>query len=135
VEFESGADCGRFTVEGAQEEVRSVQADDPRLDPRSVPSVATFVEVAEKLSKLREHLDQVVAALNAPTEEWTHEQGDVALGGRFRRARNPGNRLRCHECGRIGTKEEPGWTLRLCGDDELHACCSDCDTYLSGNGA
>ena len=122
-------------MEGSQEEVGSVQADDPRLGAGSAPTVATFGEVAEKLSKLREHLDQVVAALNAPTEEWAHEQGAVALGGRFRRGRNAGNRLRCHECGRIGSKEEPGWTLRLCGDDELHTCCSDCDAYLSGNGA
>jgi hypothetical protein len=75
-----------------------------------------LTEVAEKLSKLREHLDRVVAELNADT------------------SRN--GQLRCHECGRMGSKDAAGWTLRLCGDDELHPFCPDCDQrYFNGSGS
>jgi hypothetical protein len=66
-------------------------------------------ELARKLSELRLHLEQVLTGSRADgsgTEE-----------------RN----LRCHACGRVGSAEEAGWTLRLCADDELHAFCPDCD--------
>jgi hypothetical protein len=99
-------------VEGPQEDVESVPVDDRGLPALS--SGATLGELAEKLASLREHLDQVLSSLNS--------------GGADRR-------LRCRECGRVGSKDEMGWTLRLYGDDELHACCLDCDTYLSANGA
>jgi hypothetical protein len=99
-------------------------------------SAVTLVELAEKLSELREHLDQVVADLNASPDDWMRQQhGGVALDGGFRHSANTERRLRCRECGRVGSTDESGWTLRLCGDDELHTCCPDCDKYLSGNGA
>jgi hypothetical protein len=96
----------------------------------------TFAELSEKLSKLREHLDQVVDVLNAPLGDGVvGEQPDgVALRG-FRNSAGTDRRLHCHECGRIGSKDEATWTLRLCGDDELHAFCLDCDKYFSNNGA
>jgi hypothetical protein len=72
----------------------------------------TFGELAEKLSKLRANLDQLLATLDAPVS----------------------GRLRCHECGQVGSDGESGWTLRLCADDELHPFCPDCDgRYFSGH--
>jgi hypothetical protein len=37
------------------------------------------------------------------------------------------NSVRCHACSRTGSTQQAGWTLRLCGDDELHPFCPDCD--------
>jgi hypothetical protein len=125
----SGGYCGRFTVEVPREEARSARADEHPPGNGAVPSAAALAEVAEKLSKLREHLDQVVATLNAVADERTRERGEGAVGGRFRRSRDAARSLRCHECGRIGLKDDKGWTLRLCRDDELHAFCSDCDRH------
>ncbi len=118
-----------------QEEDRSAPADDSPLGNGTLPGTATLAEIAEKLSKLREHLNQVVANLDASADDWTREHGDVPLVGRFRRSFDADRSLRCHDCGRIGSTDQTGWTLRLCGDDELHAFCSDCDKFLSGNGA
>lgn len=87
------------------------------------PTGPTLAELGEKLSKLRAHLDQVVAVLNAPPDHGAVRTQSVG----------PHRRLRCHDCGRVGSKDEAGWTLRLCGDDELHAFCPDCDGF-SGNG-
>jgi hypothetical protein len=70
-----------------------------------VGSAATLSELAEKLSTLRAHLDQVVTSLKAPAE----------------------GRLLCHECGQMASSADPGWSLRLCADDALHAFCPDCD--------
>ena len=132
-------ECGQLrtvTVEGPQEEARTVRAGDGRLGAGTVSGAATLSELAEKLLELREHLDQVVADLNAPPDDSMRQRhGGVALGGGFRRSANADRRLHCRECGRIGSTDEAGWTLRLYGDDELHACCPDCDKYLSGNGA
>lgn len=83
----------------------------------------TLAELGEKLSKLRAHFDQVVAVLKAPPD---HGAVRARSGGDHRR-------LRCHDCGRVGSKDEAGWTLRLLGDDELHAFCPDCDGF-GGNG-
>jgi hypothetical protein len=126
---ESGGYCGRLTVEVPQEHVRSTRADEHPPGNGAAPSAATLAEVGEKLSKLREHLDHVVATLNARAEERSVERGEGTFGGRLRRSRAAARSLRCHECGRIGMKDETGWTLRLCGDDELHAFCSDCDRH------
>jgi hypothetical protein len=71
----------------------------------------TLAELAGKLAKLREHLHQVLVDLDAPAR----------------------GRLRCHECGLTGSSEDAaGWTMRLCGDDELHAFCPDCDRRCFG---
>jgi hypothetical protein len=102
-------------VDGLQREVGAVRADDDGLSAATAQSAVTLAELGEKLSALRRHLNQVVADLNAPPDDE--------------------RRLRCRECGRVGSKDESGWTLRLGGDDELHTCCPDCDRYLSGNGA
>lgn len=96
----------------------------------------TLAELAEKFSKLREHLEHVIGVLNAPLEDGVvgERPGGAALH-RFRNSADPDQHLHCHECGRIGSKDEAGWTLRLCGDDELHAFCLDCDKYVSSDGA
>ncbi len=72
----------------------------------------TLSELAEKVSTLRAHLDQVLASLKSPAD----------------------GRLRCYECGQMASSGEAGWTLRLCADDELHAFCPGCDErYFSRN--
>lgn len=72
-------------------------------------------DLAQRLSELRLQLEQV-------REDLTRR--DVGKGS-----------LRCYSCGRVQVSEQPGWTLRLCADDELHAFCPDCDRrYLRGSG-
>lgn len=101
-------------------------------------SAATLTELAEKLSTLRDHLDRVVAELNA-RRGGNGDLRETTVVSAFRRgsrnsARTDG-RLRCHECGRTGSHDAAGWTLRLCGDDELHPFCRECDSrYFNGNG-
>jgi hypothetical protein len=34
--------------------------------------------------------------------------------------------LRCANCRREGLLDEDGWTLELCGDNQLHPFCRDC---------
>lgn len=71
-------------------------------------------DLAQRLSELRLHLEQVRTELT---------RGDKSS-------------LRCRTCGRMQVSEQPGWTLRLCADDELHAFCPDCDLrHLNGNGS
>jgi hypothetical protein len=77
---------------------------------------ATLDELAEKLSELRQHLEQVVTGLTGATS-----------GGRAGNSGAEGSSLRCHTCGRTRSTDQAGWTLRLCGDDELHPFCPDCD--------
>jgi hypothetical protein len=94
-------------------------------EPKSAANGATLDDLAEKLATLREHLAQVVAELNAPRE----------CNSGLRRAARGNGQLRCHECGRTGSKDALGWTLRLCGDDVLHAFCPECDyQYFHRNG-
>ena len=100
-------------------------------------SEATLTELAGKLLKLREHLDQVVAELNVRREDGVaHEDlPDLTLGRGSGGSTSSDGRLLCHECGRMGSNDAAGWTLRLCGDDELHVFCRDCDhRYFNGNG-
>lgn len=84
----------------------------------------TLEELAERLVELREHLERTVRSLN-----------DVVSGGRGRDLQSEESSLCCYACRRIGSTEEPGWTLRLCGDDELHPFCPDCDRrHVNGDG-
>ena len=89
-----------------------VSAGNMEPDGGLVAPVAALGELAEKLSKLRAHLDQVLVALHGPADR----------------------RIGCHQCGQLGSSGDAGWTLRLCADDELHAFCPECDgRYFSGN--
>jgi hypothetical protein len=72
-------------------------------------------DLAQRLSELRLHLEQVRTELT---------RRDVGKGS-----------LRCYSCGGMQMPEQPGWTLRLCADDELHAFCPECDRgQLNSNG-
>jgi len=83
----------------------------------------TLDELAQKLLELRQHLEQVLAAL------------DDASRGRLGNSRADGTSLRCHACGRTRWVDQPGWTLRLCGDNELHPFCPECDRgHVNGDG-
>ena len=91
---------------------------------RAAATEATLDELAEKLSELRQHLEQVLTVLNGATSE-----------GHADNAGFEASRLRCHACGRTESTERAGWTLRLCGDDELHPYCPDCDRlHVDGEG-
>jgi hypothetical protein len=101
----------------------------------------TLAGLAEKLSELREHLDQVVARLNT-----LHDRDQVVPAAapsatpgrrrRFAKASTETDRFRCHECDKLSPSDQTGWTLRLCGDDELHPFCPSCDRrHVNGNGA
>lgn len=46
---------------------------------------------------------------------------------RLRAGDSPDRSLRCARCGRECSYEARDWTLRLCGDDQLHTVCRDCD--------
>lgn len=93
-------------------------------------------ELAERLAELRDHLDEVVARLNEVHEDERVSREDVraaisAYGSRGSGAEE--DALCCHECGRLDLAQEAGWTLRLCGDDELHPFCPDCDRRRVGS--
>jgi hypothetical protein len=77
---------------------------------------ATLKELAQQLVELREHLEQVRIGLSRATS-------GVYAGASITEESS----LRCHTCGRTRSTDEAGWTLRLCGDDELHPFCPDCD--------
>ena len=66
-----------------------------------------LIDLAQRLSELRLHLEQVRTELT---------RKDVGKGS-----------LHCYSCGWMRVSEQPGWTLRLCADDELHAFCPNCD--------
>jgi hypothetical protein len=104
-------------------------------DASSGETEATLTDLAEKLSELRVHLEDVVADLNGRRGEISpihDERGTTtAESGTDNRASENG-RLRCYGCGRMEAKGAAGWTLRLCPDDELHTFCPDCDSrYLN----
>lgn len=101
-----------------------MSAADNGLADSGAATEASFNELREKLSDLREHLKQMTAALNEQRE-----------GGRRSERAGDGRDLRCYTCGRTRPKEQTGWTLRLCGDDELHPFCPDCDRrHVSADG-
>ena len=79
-------------------------------------SEPTLEELAQKLSELRQHLRQVLRGLNIATSP--ARVGDFSTGQKG---------FRCHACARARSADQQGWTLRLCGDDELHPFCPDCD--------
>ena len=81
-------------------------------------------ELAQRLVELRQHLEQVRTGLSRATS-----------GGRAGNSGVEENSLRCHMCGRARSTDQAGWTLRLCGDDELHPFCPDCDCrHVNGHG-
>jgi hypothetical protein len=83
---------------------------------RAMLSDTTLYDLAQKLVELRQHLEQVRTDLSRATSG-----GHVGL--------------RCHTCCRERSTDEAGWTLHLCGDDELHPFCPDCDRrHVNGNG-
>jgi len=90
---------------------------DDRAPVESGASIeATLEELAGKLLELREDLKQVVTGLSRSASGGGAAIPGIAEGG-----------LRCHACGRTRTTDQVGWTLRLCGDDELHPFCPSCD--------
>ena len=82
-----------------------MKGSDARIE-RLASAEPTLDELAQRLSELRQHLEGVLAGLNLRAGE---------------------SSLRCHACSRTGSTQQAGWTLRLCGDDELHPFCPDCD--------
>jgi hypothetical protein len=97
---------------------------------------ATLAELAQKLAELRAHLEHVSAGLDARREgnRGIDAEPVPARESSFAKPK-AAVRLRCHECGSVGPSDGMGWTLRLCGDDELHTFCPDCDhRYFNGNG-
>lgn len=84
----------------------------------------TLNELAERLVELRQDLEQVRTGLSR-----------AAAGRRAGNSSVEDSSLRCHTCGRARSTDEAGWTLRLCGDDELHPFCPDCDRrHVNGDG-
>jgi hypothetical protein len=77
--------------------------------------------LAERLSKLREQLDQPAYAVDTLLPD--HDDGLGTLGGE-------NDHFRCANCGDDGSRGEDGWTLQLCGDYQLHAFCRDCTSKM-----
>lgn len=73
--------------------------------PEQVPSLK------ERLSKMLHRQEDVVA--------------DVRVG--LRANESQVEFVRCARCGRECSGEKENWTLRLCGDDQLHPVCRGCD--------
>ena len=80
---------------------------------------------------VRRRVSPLVAQLSRLAEQLNHVayRADPVLPDPYDRLRNLGGdhgQVRCAECGRDGTRDEDGWTLQLCGDDQLHAFCRNC---------
>jgi hypothetical protein len=123
---------GRSDRDGPEEDMSGA------ADASSGETAATeLTDLAQKLSELRAHLQRVAADLNARREHSRaihNELGPATGRPGLGNSASAGGRLCCHECGRLGPIEATGWTLRLCGDDQLHAFCPDCDyRYFNGN--
>jgi hypothetical protein len=90
-------------------------------------------ELAQRLAELRDHLDEVVARLGEVREDERVIREDVRVAiSAYGAGSSREGSLRCHECGRLDVADDVGWTLRLCGDDELHPFCPDCDRRRVG---
>ena len=100
---------------GPEAEDEVTTGDGARVE-RGASAQPTLDELAQKLSELRQHLQQVLSGLDR-----------AAAGAQIVDSRADESRLHCHACSRTGSTDEAGWTLRLCGDDELHPFCPDCD--------
>ena len=83
---------------------------------RRASAEPTLDELAQKLWDLRQHLEHVLIPLNRTGSDRLTED-----------SRADESRLRCYACNRTGSTRHAGWTLRLCGDDELHPFCPECD--------
>ena len=98
---------------------------------------ASLPELAEKLSDLRKDLDEVIARVKDLHREdrMSREEAHAPTPDRlFGMPNTDRGCLRCHECGRLSSTDRAGWTLRLCGDDELHPFCPACDgRHVTGN--
>jgi hypothetical protein len=103
----------RFRI--GPEAENAVRSDSARVEQGALAE-STLDELAQKLSELRQHLEQVLTGLDR-----------ARSGARVGDSRADESSLRCHACSRAGSTDEAGWTLRLCGDDELHPLCPDCD--------
>jgi hypothetical protein len=77
--------------------------------PRARPS--------EHASSLKERLANMLNRQESTAAE-------ARLG--LRASRSQPGQVRCASCGRECAREED-WTLRLCGDDQLHPVCRGCD--------
>ena len=91
---------------------------------RGTSTEPTLDELGRKLSELRQHLELVLKGLDrAPSKGPTGDASPERVS------------FRCHACGRTRLAEHTGWTLRLCGDDELHPFCPECDRrHVNGDG-
>ena len=116
--------CGHSDGPGAGPEAENeVSGGDSAPVERGASAEPTLDELAQKLLELRQHLEQVLAGL------------DDASRGRVGNSSADGTSFRCHACGRTRWVDQLGWTLRLCGDDELHPLCPDCDRgHVDGYG-
>jgi hypothetical protein len=72
---------------------------------------------SEHAPSLKERLANMLSGQESSAAE-------VRLGPRASRSQ-PGQ-VRCASCGKECVREE-NWTLRLCGDDQLHPVCRGCD--------
>jgi len=84
----------------------------PKAAPAAAPQPSHLVSsLRERLGRARNHQDVRVAEAHV----------------RLRAGESPDGSLRCARCGHECSYEARDWTLRLCGDDQLHTVCRDCD--------
>lgn len=104
----------RYTVDApdaaSPEPARPAAQPEPPVPRRTSP-------LAGRLTRLRERFETTADGAEAPVPD--HYDRLRNLGGE-------NGRLRCARCGRDGSRGEDGWTLQLCGDDQLHTFCHDC---------
>ena len=86
--------------------------------PATAGSTAAPPQPCGRVPSLKERLGKML-----------NRQESAAVDVRTRwRAGEPQSRHPCcARCGRECSREKENWTLRLCGDDQLHPVCRDCD--------
>ena len=135
----------RYTIDALEAERRAKMTAEAPTHPgedqapvRADTPAAVPAQPSRRDSSVRRWVSPAVGQLSRLAEQLNHVvyRSDPALPDPYDRLRNLGGEhgeVRCAECGRGGTREEEGWTLQLCGDDQLHTFCRNCYEREFGN--
>ena len=104
----------------AGEDARTAGVTGRTVYPGSVSAGVTVVPAprpSEHVPSFKERLSQMLNGQEGAVAE-------TRVG--LRASGSQSGNIRCARCGREGSRED-NWTLRLCGDDQLHPVCRGCD--------
>jgi hypothetical protein len=128
----------RYTVDAAEAQRRDQLAAHTAAPPEEIAR-HTLAEARETVSRgpatpgvtaaPRHRPSEQVPSLKERIGKMLHHREDVVtdVRGGLRANEPQAEFLRCARCGRECSCDNENWTLRLCGDDQLHPVCRGCD--------